>query len=242
MIKLTSIDVLQLVIMLTSQSAVGPRSGECIVSLYARNHSGFMLCAKAVSRYFASNNSVDGANIAQEATANIVDLPEDDSSTIKLMLSFFYTADYDIETEDCHVAPLRLHAQLYSLADKYCIDSLMGLAKDKYIDALQKNPPVDDYLSSIPEVYVPPATNKALRNYAVAFGRKVLSKALKEDNIDTQLRQVICEVPEFGYDILEAFVLSPILGDCQNCGRNQVADALQTRCRRCRRGGTSNIY
>jgi hypothetical protein len=81
------------------------------------------------------------------------------SSTIKLMLSsFFYTADYDIETEDCHVAPLRLHARMYSLADKYCIDSLMGLAKDKYIGALQKNPPVDDYLSSIPEVYVPPAT------------------------------------------------------------------------------------
>ena len=107
--------------------------------LYARNHIGFILCAKAVSRYFASTNRIDGANIVQEATANIVDLPEDEPSTIKLMLSFFYTADYDIETEDCHVAPLRLHAQMYSLADKYCIDSLMGLAKDKYIDALQKN-------------------------------------------------------------------------------------------------------
>jgi hypothetical protein len=130
--------------------------------------------------------------------------------------------------------------QMYSLADKYCIDSLMGLAKDKYIDALRKNPTVDDYLSSIPEVYFPPATNKALRNHAVAFGRKVLSKALKKDN--TQLRQVICEVLEFSYDILEAFIISPILGDCQNCGRNQVADALQTRCRRCGRGGTSNIY
>ena len=241
MVKLTSIDVLQLVIMPTSQSAVGPRSGKYIALLYARNHSGFILCAKAVSRYFVCNR-VDRANIVQEATTNTVDLPEDDSSTIKLMLNFFYTADYDVDTEDCKVAHLKLHAQMYSLADKYCIDSLMELAKDKYVEELRKNPTVDDYLSSIPEVYVPPATNKALRSYAVAFGRKVLYKALKKDNTETQLRQVICEIPEFGYDILEAFIISPILGNCQNCGSTQVADALQTRCRRCGRGGTSNIY
>lgn len=42
-------------------------------SLYARNHSGFILCAKAVSRYFVCNR-LDRTNIVQKATTNTVDL------------------------------------------------------------------------------------------------------------------------------------------------------------------------
>jgi hypothetical protein len=92
------------------------------------------------------------------------------------------------------------------------------LAADKYEDSLRKNPMVDGYLSSISEVYTPPSTNRALRYVAVAFGRKVLRKANTQDKLGTQLRLVICDVPEFGYDIAEAFITAPILGSCENCG------------------------
>ena len=136
------------------------------------------------------------------------------------MLKFLYTSDYDIETEDFHGTPLSLHAQMYSLADRYCIDSLLALAADKYEDSLQKNLMVGDYLSSISEVYTPLLTNRALRYVAVAFGRKVLRKAITQDKLGTQLRLVICDVPEFGYDIAEAFITAPILGSCENCGPN----------------------
>jgi hypothetical protein len=51
--------------------------------------------------------------------------------TIKIMLDFLYTGDYDISTEDS-VTSLNLLAEIYSLADKYCADALMTTADRKY--------------------------------------------------------------------------------------------------------------
>jgi hypothetical protein len=130
---------------------------------------------------------------------------------------------------------------MYSLGDKYCISSLMELAADKYRDALRKTPDMDDYLSSISEVYLPPPPNKILKDIAVTFGRKNLRTELNNDSVQRRLRVVISDVPEFGYDIVEAFVRIPILGTCANCGSSQVADALQARCRKCRHGGISHL-
>lgn len=185
--------------------------------------------------------SLNRANIAQEAATQTVDLEEDDWFMINLMLIFLYTADYEIETEDRRLTPLQLHAQMYSLADKYSIGSLMELAVYKYRDALEHSPDMDDYLSSISHVYVPPASNNVLRNTAVAFGRKVLRDELKKDNIRTRLGVLVSDVPEFACDLIEAFACVPVLGTCATCGPSQVADALSARCRRCRRGGISDL-
>lgn len=105
---------------------------------------------------------------------------------------------------------------MYSLADKY---SIRG--------ALRKSPDMDDYLSSISHVYVPPASNNLLRNTAVAFGRKVLREELKKDSIRTRLRMLVSDVPAFACDLIEAFVGVPILGTCAKRGPSQVADACR---------------
>lgn len=160
------------------------------------------------------------------------------------MLNFLYTSDYEIEAEDSHGtnSPLNLHARLYTIADKYGIDSLLALVAEKYRDLLRQNPGVEDYLASISQVYTPPATSNALQKLAVAFGRKVLKNAIKQEHLRGRLRLLISDVPEFGYDIAEAFITAPLRGTCRDCGPGQVAESLQARCEKCRRGGVFLLY
>ena len=157
------------------------------------------------------------------------------------MLNFLYTGDYDIPTEDT-VTPLKLHAEMYSLADKYCIDSLMTMAAEKYRKAIQRKPSVDDYILSIPAVYTPPATRGGLRQIVVESVKTILNKSVEKDGVWPHLGLIMSEAPEFGCDILEKYVIAPITGYCQGCGSNQHAEVLQAKCKRCSRGGISNVH
>ncbi len=150
------------------------------------------------------------------------------------MLNFLYTGEYGNDTE---IPPLQLHAQMYSLADKYQIQSLTPLAIQKYRQILQTAPKLDDYLLSIPVLYAPIASGAELRAIAVKYARRVLGRAIKLDDVRTTLMQIIDQVPEYGFDILEAFVVAPLRGDCSICGPDQEADSLQARCRKCGRVG-----
>jgi hypothetical protein len=114
------------------------------------------------------------------------------------MLDFLYTGDYDISAENA-VTTLNLLVEIYSLADKYCIDTPMT---------------PDDYISSIPAGYTPPATNGGLRQIVVEYVKTIQKTAMQKDNIRPQLLLVMSEVPDFGCDILENYVMAPISGDC----------------------------
>jgi hypothetical protein len=158
------------------------------------------------------------------------------------MLEFFYKADYSYEAENAGIHPLQFHAQMCSLADKYQIPALMHIAKEKYAHVLRDNPGLHDYLRSVPEVYVAQASGNELRITAVCFARRMLREGIKQDDVRTRLREVIDQVPEYGFDILEAFIKAPLMGECRTCGPDRGVDAQQTRCQNCGRTGAISIY
>ena len=54
----------------------------------------------------------------------MINLEGDDPMTVNLMLNFLYSADYDWSPELSDVIPLKLHAQMYKLGDKYQISCI----------------------------------------------------------------------------------------------------------------------
>jgi hypothetical protein len=106
----------------------------------------------------------------------------------------------------------------------------MLLAIQKYGQVLQMAPNLDDYLLSIPELYTPLASGTEFRAIAVKYARRVFGKTTKFDDVRTNLRQIIDQVLEYGFDVLEAFVKAPLWGDCSNCGPDQEAVSLQAKC------------
>lgn len=149
-------------------------------------------------------------------------------------MDFLYTGDYNITREELSAAKkskLGIHAQVYSMGDKYNIEALLGVAREKYAACLRYGPSpesglrddihtVTEYLASIPEVYLPRASD-SLRKTAVTFARTQLGLGNWMKKLKPVLMQVIEDVPEFGEDLLHAFVNTPIRGSCRECEQDQ---------------------
>lgn len=122
------------------------------------------------------------------------------------MIDFLYTGDYEVN--DNSLGPANrskssVHIQVYCLGDKYYITPLLEKAREKYNDHLNLTKNVKEYLASIPEVYVPQASN-SLKNSAIEFGAKELILGLDNGEIRSDIKQIIADIPEFGFDIVDA--------------------------------------
>ncbi|OBT61034.1 hypothetical protein VE03_09604 [Pseudogymnoascus sp. 23342-1-I1] len=191
----------------------------------------------------------------KEATTMIINLKDDNPFAVNLMVDFLYTGDYvaDIDADEPHratrsnpdhpstIGKLRTHAQLYCLADKYDIKALLEVARLKYQGCLQSGNVFNEFLSSIPEVYLPQAS-KTLRTVAITYARKYSTASYFKNREGSELKNAIKDTPEFGFDLLEAFITAPLRGKCRNCGPDQPAESLQARCGRCKLGGTTDTY
>jgi hypothetical protein len=168
----------------------------------------------------------------------VINLEEDDPLMVNLMLTFLYTSDYDYSSlEQPNSMPLMLHTNIYILADKYQIPTLMRLAENKYKRVLSTKPNLEDYFLSIPQVYILPTSAGQLRAITVQYARQFLRKIFAKENVRERLQQLIIEVPEYGFEVLEAFINSPLRGVCYTCGNDQDAEVLQARCQKCGKGG-----
>jgi len=177
----------------------------------------------------------------QEAFTGVINLEDDDPATVFLMLCFLYTADYEVDPEHEPSATLSIHAQMFTLADKYDLPALMSLAKQKY-ESLQAKISLHDCLPSISEVYTLPSSGNSLRNSAVCYAREQLKQGLGEEKVRAAIWQVVNEAPDYGFDLLESFVNIPLKGNCRDCGPNQGAIALQARCTSCNRGCIYDLH
>lgn len=153
------------------------------------------------------------------------------------MLDFLYSGDYNIGNKDSDITPLKLHAQMHALGDKYLIEPLMNLARTKY-GAIVVNDElsVSDFLSSVPEIYALPSSSKGIRELAVDRARIISSKKETWDGI----RNIILQIPDFGADVVESYAASQLEGNCSICG-NPKAESLQARCCKCRKGSKHNF-
>ena len=157
------------------------------------------------------------------------------------MLHFLYTADYEIDPEHEPSTALSMHAHVFTLADKYDLPALMSSAKQKY-ESLQAKISLQECLPSISEVYSLPRSENSLRDTAVRFARERLKRGLRKEKVRAAIWQVVNEVPEYGFDLLESFVNIPLKGRCRDCGPNQGAIALQARCKSCSRGCIYDLH
>jgi len=149
------------------------------------------------------------------------------------MLNFLYSGDYHSDVEAVNVLPLLLHAQMLKLGDKYQIPSLVICAQRKYSNAVQEEPKHNDYLSSIPELYMTSASGAEARAVAVSHARRVLGNLIVQEDLRANLKQIVNQVPEYSFDVLEAFVKSQVRGLCGHCGSEQPAICVRAKCLRC---------
>lgn len=159
------------------------------------------------------------------------------------MFSFFYTANYSDKIEEFEttqskaLSALQLHAHVFVLADKYFVNTLLALCAEKYKSRLQSLCDPIEFIESIPDVYtLPPGSNRLIKDIVIRFARIKITEYLKDDSARTAFKTITQSVPEFVSDLLDLFIESPMLGDCENCGPNISIMALQARCRRCRCG------
>jgi hypothetical protein len=131
--------------------------------------------------------------------------------------------------------------QVFTLADKYIVKDLCKLAVDKYLKRLLSNFNIVEFLESIPDVYLLTAPQITLRDGVVHFSRKNLKKALLDRNNTKTYDKITAEVPTFTKDLLNSYVVAPLLADCTNCGDHKPMRALQVQCKKCNQGRIYNF-
>ncbi|KAK0113072.1 hypothetical protein ONS95_014778 [Cadophora gregata] len=176
----------------------------------------------------------------KEAHTGVIDLDDDDPVAVEIMLKYFYTGKYNEPINESKELHLQLQAQVltYTLADKYDIPTLMGLAEKRFKSTLDQGPTPEEYLSVVSDVYTVPTPTNALRAIAVEYARIKFRDMMQSADLEF-LRALLQDVPEFAFDVLQLFVNAPLRGRCFSCGPNQNAEALQARCLNCGKGGIS---
>ena len=158
------------------------------------------------------------------------------------MIEYLYTSKYESgrttgeeETEkDSEVlSELRLHAELYAVADKYSLPSLADHAKSKYTSIAHDLRDPYDFIESIDAIYtLTPESNRGLRNVAVACTR-LQGIDFTEEKAHALMKRICLQVPEYAFDIVESVMRKPILGRCCNCGPGHELEVFQFRCLQC---------
>ncbi|PIG84610.1 hypothetical protein AARAC_010919 [Aspergillus arachidicola] len=183
-----------------------------------------------------------------ESVESTYQMMDESIPVVKRMLDYLYTGDYsDFAGGSSTDAPaneplssmssLQLHAQLFTIGDKYCIPELCDAAAEKYSSRLIKDFDPIEYLDSIPDVFCPPLNhNKGLKELVVRFSRVNLRFHLQDASIRAKYDAIAAETPDFVKELLDAYLEAPLLEDCENCGCARPMSALQVRCQKCGRG------
>lgn len=135
------------------------------------------------------------------------------------MMDYLYTDDYDIDDQVLPAgspSKLIIHARMYSLGDKYDMGGLCQVAACQYETVLQDEATIEEYLASIPEVYLPRVSND-LQLAAILHARLELRGYAWSDEARVILKQVMKDVPEFAFELVETFLNAPALGRCRKC-------------------------
>ncbi|PVH98932.1 hypothetical protein DM02DRAFT_530236, partial [Periconia macrospinosa] len=157
------------------------------------------------------------------------------------LVTFFYRMDYNDDLPDgTNLSPLQLHVRMFALADQYDIPDLATVAAEKYSSECSASWVPADFLASIPDIYEStPACSRKLRDLACLSIRRHLPRLLEDESIAGLYRDTLVNNPDFARDLLASYVDNPLCGSCATCGPDQPMEALQTRCKKCRKGNSS---
>lgn len=153
-------------------------------------------------------------------------MPEDDPLVIAKMIEYLYTSNYKSDTaseeekkQGQGLSEMRLHAELYGVADKYNLPSLANFAKSSYIATTVNSWDPSDFLESIDTIYTStPQSNRGLRNVAVTCTQDWGRPDFTEEKGLALMKRVCLQVPEHALDLVKTVKLRPIEGHCDKCG------------------------
>ena len=151
------------------------------------------------------------------------------------MMDYLYTDDYDIDDQVLPAgspSKLIIHARMYSLWDKYDMGGLCQVAACQYETVLQDEATIEEYLASIPEVYLPQVSND-LQLAAILHARLELRGYDWSVEAKTILKQIMKDVPEFGFELVETFITAPDLSRCRTCKDHHLTLKRKTTCQGC---------
>lgn len=159
---------------------------------------------------------------------------------LKKLVDFFYSSEYDdCLPEDADISLLQLHARMFALADQYDIPGLSNLAAEKYSSRCTASWTPLELIVSLQDVYeTTPVSIRQLRNIACMAVRKHLPEMLNNKEVAEMYDKVLSETPDFTKDLLRCYVSNPLYGHCQSCRSFQPMEALQGRCKKCKRGNS----
>ncbi|ESZ93395.1 hypothetical protein SBOR_6215 [Sclerotinia borealis F-4128] len=108
-----------------------------------------------------------------ESVTGILELEDDDPSTVARMINFFYLQDYDDSSTSEEAAkedygPLLINTMVYIIGDKYDIPGLQTLAKQKYEKAILTDWNTTSFSASLELLYEElPESNTCLTSLAL---------------------------------------------------------------------------
>ncbi|KAH7243996.1 hypothetical protein MRS44_016942 [Fusarium solani] len=172
-------------------------------------------------------------------------------SMVRRMVDYLYTGNYaeeitetGIEDQADVISPLRVHAMMFAMGEKYRMEGLQCLSVANYANALSRKPNICNFIRSLPDVYtLTPDFSRGLRDKALEFARENLPASLASTESKDTYDKIAADAPEFIKDLLDSFLEEPLVGSCSGCGRGKLVpvEAKQCKCKRCGKGGAIPI-
>ena len=145
--------------------------------------------------------------ILQEASTNTINLTKDTLNLVTRLIDCLYLGTYnDFKAKDdaqYWKSAHQLHAEMFSLGDKYDCAVLKESALAKFEEHTNKNGVQDllGFIASIPIIYSStPDSERALRDMTITKIKGAPGRFLKED-LKAPFQKVVYEVPEFSWDL-----------------------------------------
>ncbi|KAK4064556.1 hypothetical protein Trihar35433_8073 [Trichoderma harzianum] len=177
------------------------------------------------------------------------------------MVDYLYTGNYDTYTKELpkgqsekpgEIVPgqrdvlceLVQHVKMFGLADKYLIDGLLELSRNKFKKTVRDERDTCAFSQFVAEVYdLQCESSKELRDIVVESFRERVAVTPLKPTVQEAVDGLIDEIPEFAGDLARSYLRRPILGHCTTCGTHKLVSisTLQCRCEECGKGGATPL-
>ena len=151
----------------------------------------------------------------QEASTNTINLTKDTLNLVVRLIDCLYLGTYNdfrtIDDAQYWKSAHQLHAEMFSLGDKYDCAVLKESALAKFKEHTNKNDVQDllGFIASIPIVYSSTLdSERALRDVTVDRIKAAPHRFLAED-LKVPFQKVVYEVPEFSWDLHQYWMSGP---------------------------------
>lgn len=158
----------------------------------------------------------------QETETNVIDLTDDGLPFIQCLIQFLYSGTYGLENTVAAVTKPRpsssiaenfdslrfsLHANMYSIADKYDIGELKTFSKEALDSALLHKWEPKLFAECVPIIYTStPDGDRSLRDLAVEYARNNKTDFADREPSNPCFRKLYETAPLFIRDLLETYI------------------------------------